>query len=62
MRAVCAAGVGAVEAEADAAHHLLHVVFREITVGATRAAGGTSTHVFDTAQERVVIDTRRLWV
>jgi hypothetical protein len=57
-----AAGVGAVEAEANAAHHLVHVVLREIGVGATRAAGGALEALFDTAQECVVIDTCRLWM
>ena len=56
------AGVGAVEAQANATHHLVHVVFREIGVGTTRAAGGTVEALFDTAQERVVIDTCRLWM
>jgi hypothetical protein len=56
------AGVGAVETEANAAHHLVHVVLREIGVGATRAAGGAVEALFDTAQERVVVDTRRLWM
>src|SRR3954452_15890109 len=54
------AGVGAVEAEANAAHHLVHVVLREIGVGTTRAAGGTVEALFDTAQKRVLIDTCRL--
>jgi hypothetical protein len=57
-----AAGVGAVEAEANTTHHLVHVVLREIGVGTTRAAGGTVVALFDTAQERVVIDTCRLWM
>ena len=57
-----AAGVGAVEAEANAAHHLVDVVFREIGVGATCAAGGALEALFDTAQERVVIDSCRLWM
>ena len=56
------ADVGAVEAEANAAHHLVHVVLREIGVGATRAAGGTVEALFYTAQKRVVIDTCRLWM
>jgi hypothetical protein len=56
------AGVGAVEAEADAAHHLVDVVLRKTGVGTTRAAGGTVEALFDTAQERVVIDTGRLWM
>jgi hypothetical protein len=54
------AGGGAVEAEANAAHHLAHVVRREIGVGTTRAAGGTVEAFFDTAQEHVAIETRRL--
>jgi hypothetical protein len=58
----CAAGVGAVEAEANAAHHLVHVVLREIGVGTTRTAGGAVETLFDTAQERVVIDSCRLWM
>jgi hypothetical protein len=57
-----AAGVGGVEAEANATHHLVHVVLREIGVGATRAAGGAVEALLDTAQERVVIDTCRLWM
>jgi hypothetical protein len=56
------ARVGAVEAQANATHHLVHVGLREIGVGATRAAGGTVEALFDTAQERVVIDTCRLWM
>jgi hypothetical protein len=56
------AGVGAVEAEANAAHHRAHVVLREIGVGTTRAAGGAVEALFDTALERVVIDTCRLWM
>jgi len=43
------AGVSAVEAEANAAHHLAHVVLREIGVGATRATGGAVEALFDTA-------------
>ena len=54
--------VGAIEAEANAAHHLVHVVLREIGVGATRAAGRAIEALFDTAQERVVIDSCRLWM
>jgi hypothetical protein len=56
------AGVGAVEAEADAARHLVHVVLREIGVGTTRAAGGTVEALLDTVQERLVIDPCRLWM
>jgi hypothetical protein len=43
------AGVGAIEAEANAAHHLVHVVLREIGVGTTRAAGATVEALVDTA-------------
>jgi hypothetical protein len=43
------AGVGAVEAEANAAHHLVHVVLRKIGVCTTRAARGTVEALFDTA-------------
>jgi hypothetical protein len=57
-----AAGVSAVEAKANAAYHLVHVVLREIRVGAARAAGATVEALFDTAQKRVVIDTCRLWM
>ncbi|MGZ6592544.1 MAG: hypothetical protein ACXVE5_11355 [Gaiellaceae bacterium] len=57
-----AAGVGAVEAEANAAHHLVHIVLREIGVGATRAAGRAVEALVDTAQKGVVIDTCRLWM
>jgi hypothetical protein len=56
------AGVGAVEAKANAPHHLAHVVLREIGVGTTRAAGGTVEALFDTAQERVAINACRLWM
>jgi hypothetical protein len=54
------ARVGAVEAETNAAHHRVHVVLREIGVGATRAAGATLEALFDAAQESVVIDTCRV--
>jgi hypothetical protein len=56
------AGVGAVEAEANAAHHLVHVVLREIGVSTTRATGRAVEALFDAAQKRVVIDTCRLWM
>lgn len=56
------AGVGAVEAETNAANHLPHVVLGEIGVGTTRTAGGTIEALGDTAQERVTIEARRLWV
>ena len=54
--------VGAVEAEANAAHHLAHVDLREIGVGTTRAAGGTVDALLDTAQERGLIDICRFWM
>jgi hypothetical protein len=56
------ARVGAVEAEANAAHHLVHVVLCEIGVGTTRAVGATVEALFDTAQKRVVIDSCRFWM
>jgi hypothetical protein len=43
------AGVGAVEAEANAAHHLVHVVLGEIGVCTARAAGATVEALVDTA-------------
>jgi hypothetical protein len=58
----CGAGIGAVEAEANAAHHLVHVVLCEIGVGATRAAGRAVEALFDAAQERIVIDSCRFWM
>ena len=54
------ADVGAVEAEANAAHHLLHVVLGEIGVGTTRTAGGTIEALLDAAQQRVAIEAGRL--
>jgi hypothetical protein len=56
------AGVGAVEAETDAAHHLFHVVLGEVGVRTSRTAGGTIEALADTAQERVAIEARRLWM
>jgi hypothetical protein len=56
------AGVGAVEAETDAAHHLFHVVLGEVGVGTSRTAGGTIEALGDTAQERVTIEAGRLWM
>jgi hypothetical protein len=55
-------GVGAVEAEANAAHHLAHVFLGEIGVGTTRTAGDTVDARVDTAQERVAILAGRLWM
>jgi hypothetical protein len=56
------AGVGAVEAETNASNHLPHVVLGKIGVGTTRTAGGTIKALGDTAQERLAIEARRLWV
>ncbi len=42
--------VGAVEAQANATHHLVHVGLREIGVGTTRAGCGAVEALFDTAQ------------
>ena len=56
------AGVGAVEAETDAAHHLFHVILGEVGVGTSRTAGGTIEALGDAAQERVAIEARRLWM
>ena len=55
------ARIHAVEAKADAAHHLAHVALRKIGVGATRAAGDTVEAVFDTTYERVAINHCWLW-
>jgi hypothetical protein len=54
------AGVGAVEAETDAAHHLFHVILGEIGVGTSRTAGGTIEALGNTAPERVAIEGRWL--
>ena len=56
------AHVGAVEAKPNAAHHLAHVVFGEIGVCTTRAAGETVQTLGDTAQGSVAIRTRRSWM
>src|SRR5439155_13665769 len=56
------ADVGAVEAEANAAHQLRHVVLGEIGVGTARAASGTIDALADTAEEQVAIKAGRLWM
>ena len=56
------ADLGAVEAEANAAHHLPHVVLSEIGVGTTRTAGGTIEALVDAAQHGVAIEASRLWM
>ena len=54
------AGVGAIEAKTDAAHHLANIVLREIGVGTTCTAGTTVQALLDTANERLAIDAYRL--
>src|SRR5204862_3160790 len=56
------ADVGAVEAEANATHHLPHVVLSEIGVGTTRTAGGTIEALVDAAQHGVAIESSRVWM
>jgi hypothetical protein len=56
------ADLGAVKAEANAAHHLPHVVLSEIGVGTTRTAGGTIEALVDAAQHGVAIEASRLWM
>lgn len=56
------AGVGAVEAEANAAGQLADVVLGEIGVGTTGTAGGAVKARVDTAQERLAIDAGLLWM
>jgi hypothetical protein len=54
------ARVGAVKAEANAAHHLAHVVLGEISVCTTCTADNTVEALVDTAQERLAIKAARL--
>jgi hypothetical protein len=56
------ADVGAVEAEANAAHHLPNVVLSEIVVGTTRTAGGTIEALVDAAQHGVAIESSWVWM
>src|SRR4029453_16213823 len=58
----CVAGIGAVEAEANAAHHVAHVILGEIGVGTARTAGAEIEAPVDTAQKRVAIQAGRLWM
>lgn len=58
----CVTGVGTVEAEANAANHVAHVLLSEIGVGTTRAAGDTVEARLDTALERIAILDGRLWM
>ena len=54
------ADVGAVEAPANAAHHLWHVALAQVRVGATRTHRGTVDAGLDTAHDRIAIATGRL--
>ena len=54
------ADVGAVEAEANATHHLPHVVLSEIGIGTTRTTGATIEALVDAAQRGVAIEAGRL--
>ena len=54
------AGVRAVEAEANAADHLLHVLLTEAGIGTAGAGSGTVEALLDAVQERVAINARRL--
>jgi hypothetical protein len=56
------AHVGAVKAEASAAHHLAHVVLGEISVCTTCTADSTVEALVDTAQERLAVKAARLWM
>jgi hypothetical protein len=56
------AGVGAIEVEANAADQLLQIVLAQTGVGAGGAAGGAVEALLDTAQERLAIEVRWLWV
>src|SRR5919204_4213568 len=58
----CVAGVGAVEAEANAAGQLADVVLGEIGVGTTGTAGRAVKARVDTAQERLAIEAGLLWM
>src|SRR4029453_15017311 len=56
------AGIGAGEAGTYAATHLPHAVPGEIGGGAAGTGGATIQAPGDAAQERVVIEARRLWM
>lgn len=56
------ARVGAIEAEPNATHHLLHVALDEIGVRTARTAGSTVEALSDTAQDSVVIQACRAWM
>ncbi len=55
-------GVGAVQAEANAADHLLHIRFGEVGVGVTRARRRALDAVLDAAQKQVTIKRVGPWV
>ena len=54
------ADVGAVEAPANAAHHLWHIALAQVRVGATRTHHGTVDAGLDTAHDHIAIATGRL--
>jgi hypothetical protein len=54
--------VGAVQAEANAADHLMHIRFGEVGVGVTRARRRALDAVLDTAQKQVTIERVGQWV
>jgi hypothetical protein len=53
------ADVTAVEAQADATDHLLHIRLDEICVRTTRASPGARDALVDAAHEQVEVDVRR---
>jgi DNA-binding transcriptional ArsR family regulator len=56
------AGVGAVQAETDAADHLLHIRLGEVGIGVTRARRRALDAVLDTAQKQLSIERVWPWV
>src|SRR5262245_13150883 len=54
------AGIGAVEAEANAAHHLPDAILREISVGTARTTGGAIEALSHAAQKHFAVEPRRL--
>jgi hypothetical protein len=57
-----AAGIRAIEIEANAADQLLQLLLAETGVSAAGAARGTVEALGDAAQESVSIKARRLWM
>jgi hypothetical protein len=56
------AGVGAVEAESNAADHLGHVRFGEVGIGATRARRRAVDALLDATQQPVTIEGGGTWM